>query len=436
MRWLGKIAGASCAVLGLMIAASPAVSQDAGQAAPQRPQGLSESVVASVNDEIISSYDVVQRMRLLIVTSGIQVTDQNLPELQNEALRSLVDERLELQELRREGKEQKFDLIAGDDEVQDEISDIARSNNITADTLLGQLTAQGVQPETFKAQLRAEISWRGWIRGRYGSRVRIGEDQIKAYQARTLAEAGRPQFQLSEIVIDNGRAGGAQQALAGATQLIDQLQKGAPFAAVARQFSTSPTAANGGDVGWVSPGEMPAEVDKTVDQMRKGQLSAPIPTKDSVYIVLLRERRAGGSATMVSLKQSAIALAPTATDDQVAAAKAKLEALRERVNGCDTLESQSAKVDGVIYGDLGEAEIKDLAPAFREAAQTLPVGQVSEPLRTDAGLHIIAICNKRQAGADVMNHDEIENRLQGAQLSMISKRYLRDLRNSATIETR
>ncbi|HEX7758047.1 MAG TPA: peptidylprolyl isomerase [Caulobacteraceae bacterium] len=441
MRWLGKIAGAGGAVLGLMIAASPigvqeAVSQDAPTAAPQQPQGLTEAVVASVNDDIISTYDVVQRMRLLIVTSGIQVTNDNLPELQSEALRSLIDERLELQELRREGKEQKFDLIASDDEVNDEINDIARSNNTSADALLGQLSAQGVQPDTFKAQLRAEISWRGWIRGRYGSRVKIGEDQIKAYQARIQAESGRPQYQLSEIVIDNARAGGSPQAMAGASQLIDQLQKGAPFAAVARQFSTAPTAANGGDVGWVSPGEMPREVDQTLDQMRAGQLSAPIATKDSVYVVLLRDKRAGGAATLVSLKQAAVALAATATEDQVAAAQAKLEALRGRVNGCDTLQVQAGKIDGVIYGDLGEAEIKDLAPAFREAAQALNIGQVSEPLRTDAGLHIIAICNKRQSGADLMNHDEIENRLQGMQLSMISKRYLRDLRNSATIETR
>lgn len=441
MRWLGKIAGASSAVLGMAILAGPAGAQDAAaqqQAAPQQQQaqGLSESVVVTVNDDIISSYDIIQRMRLLIVTSGIQITDQNLPELQREALRSLEDERLELQELRRESKEQKFDLIASDDEVNDEINDIARSNNTSAEGLLGQLSSQGVQPETFKAQLRAEISWRGWIRGRYGSRVKVSEDQIKAYQERIAAEAGKPQYQLSEVVLDDARVGSAQQAMTGAGQLIDQLQKGAPFAAVARQFSSSPTAANGGDVGWVTHGQMPPEIDAALEQMRPGQLSQPIATKDSVYIVLLRDKRAGGSSTLVSLRQAAIALPSTATDDQVAAAKAKLDALRGRVNGCDTLQVQAAKVDGVIYGDLGEAEIKDLAPAFQQAAEQLKVGEVSEPLRTDAGLHLIAVCNKRMPGQDLANHDEIENRLQGAQLSMIAKRYLRDLRNSATIETR
>jgi peptidyl-prolyl cis-trans isomerase SurA len=214
------------------------------------------------------------------------------------------------------------------------------------------------------------------------------------------------------------------------------LHKGAPFPAVARQFSTSPTAANGGDVGWITPGEMPAEVDLALDQMRPGALSNPIQTRDGVYIIYLKDKRAGGSAMLVNLKQAAVALPKDATDDQVAAAKDKLDALRGKLNGCENLEVQAAKVEGVLAGDLGEAETKDLAPAFRDAAEGLEVGQVSQPIRTDAGLHLIAVCGKRRSGSEAINHDDIENRLYGQQLSMIAKRYLRDLRNSATIESR
>jgi len=145
---------------------------------------LSESVVVTVNDDIISTYDIVQRMRLLIVTAGIQPTEQNLPELQREAMRSLIDEHLEMQDLRNEGKTQKFDLIASDAEVEDEIAQIARSNNTSAAQILAQLAAQGVGAKTFKDQLRAEISWRGWIHGRYGNRLVVGQDQIKAFEKR------------------------------------------------------------------------------------------------------------------------------------------------------------------------------------------------------------------------------------------------------------
>jgi peptidyl-prolyl cis-trans isomerase SurA len=435
LAFASSVGGALAQDLGGALTPANAPLTDADLSAGGKPL-LSESVVVTVNDDIISSYDIVQRMRLLIVTSGIQPTDQNLPELQREAVRSLVDERLEMQDLRHEGKTQKFDLIASDAEVDDEIASIAKSNNTSATQLLAQLAAQGVGAQTFKDQLRAEISWRGWIRGRYGQRLVIGEDQVKEFQKREDAQAGKPQYDINEVFIDANRAGGMQQAQDGAAQLISQLQKGAPFAAVARQFSAAPSAANGGQVGWITQGEMPPEVDKTLADLRPGQLSGPVPVKDGVYILLLKDRRAGGASQVVRLKQAAIALPKTASADETAQATAKLEALRPKLEGCENMEAAAAKVPGVVAGDLGEAEVKDLAPAFRDAVQGLQVGQVSEPIRTDAGLHLIAVCDKHMGGANQLTHDQIEDRLYGQELAMIAKRELRDLRNSATIETR
>jgi peptidyl-prolyl cis-trans isomerase SurA len=420
---------------------APTVSAPSVEPSAPPPQAadsaaIGSSVVITVNDELISNYDIVQRMRLLIVTSGIQPTEQNIPTLQQEAARSLIDEHLEMQDLKSESKQQKFNLIASDTEVNDELADIARSNNTSADQLLAQLAAQGVGPETFKDQLRAEISWRGWIRGRYGSRIVVGDDQIKAFQKRVEAEAGKPQYQVTEIFIDAARAGDINAATSAAQQLIDQIHKGAPFAAVARQFSNSPSAANGGEVGWITVGEMPPEVDQALEALRPGQISSPIPVKDGVYIVFLKDRRAGGSTTVVDLKQAAIALSKDATDAQVSDAQTKLLALKAKLNGCDNIGVEGAKFDGVVTGDLGEAETKDLAPAFRDAAEKLEVGQVSDPIRTEAGLHLVAVCSRHMGGAQMMTKDEIENRLYGQELAMIAKRQLRDLRNSATIEFR
>jgi peptidyl-prolyl cis-trans isomerase SurA len=241
---------------------------------------------------------------------------------------------------------------------------------------------------------------------------------------------------VSEVLIDPGRVGGPQAAQQGAQQLISQIQQGASFAAVARQFSAAPTAAAGGDAGWITPGEMPPEVDAALDQMRPGQLSAPIAAKDGVYIIYLRDKRAGAGVTMVDLKQAAISLPADAPQADVDAARAKLMTVRAAAKGCDGLAAAAAKAQGVVAGDLGEAAIADLAPEFRDAAQTLEVGQLSQPIRTRVGLHLVGVCGKRASGASVLTHDDIENRLYGQQLAMIARRYMRDLRNSATIETR
>ncbi|MBW8859370.1 MAG: peptidylprolyl isomerase, partial [Caulobacter sp.] len=281
-----KLAACTASILALTVASLglPALAQEAAPAAtptstvdapaaPAAPAAaapranpLSESVAAVVNDDIISSYDLMQRMRLLMVTSGLQPTQENLPQLEQEALRSLIDEHVQMQELRRVEKAQKITIISTDKEVEEQIEDIAKGNNMTGAQLTQQLQAQGVGIDTWKAQIRADSSWQAWISGRYGSRLRIGDDQIKAFERRQAEASSKPQYQVSEVFIDAGRVGGMEVAQNGAKQLITQIQQGAPFPAVARQFSASPTAANGGDAGWVSPGEMPPEVDAALEQ--------------------------------------------------------------------------------------------------------------------------------------------------------------------------
>jgi len=435
-RGLLLAAAAACAIAPIAAQAQDAQTKSIAAEAPAGPPpGLSESVAAIVNDNIISTYDLAQRMRLLIATSGVQPTQQNLPQFQREALVSLVDERLQIQELRHQEKTQKFEIVATDKDVDEELAEMARGNNMTLDQFAGMLKSQGVYG-SLREQVRAQTSWQRWIRGRYGSRLRIGEDQITAVQQQVAAAANKAQFQVSEVFIDAARVGGMEQAQQGAAQLVAQMQQGAPFAAVARQFSASPTAATGGDAGWVSAGEMAPAVDQALAQMRPGQLSQPIPVRDGVYIVYLRDKRSGGGVTLVHLKQAAVALPAGADAAQLEAARAKLEALRPAITSCDNLEAAAAKADGVVAGDLGEAEIKDLAPAFREAAETLKPGELSAPIRTSAGLHLVAVCAKRAGGTEPVARDQIETRLFAQQLSMVSKRYMRDLRNSATIETR
>ncbi len=432
----GALIAAAALACALPAAAMAQEAAPPPAAAPEPPRGLAEAVAAVVNDDIISTYDLAQRMRLLIATSGVQPTQETLPQFQREALISLIDEHLQIQELKRVQKEQKIDLIATDADVDEDVDAMAKQNNLTKEQFFAQMASQGIGADTLRQQIRAQQSWQRWIRGRYGSRLRIGEDQIKAQQQRVAASASKTQYQIAEVFLDANRVGGMETAINGAGQLIAQMQQGAPFQAVARQFSASSTAASGGEVGWITAGEMAPEVDAALEQMRPGQLSRPIPVRDGVYIIYLRDKRSGAGAMVVALKQAAVALPQTASDADVAAARDKLLSLRGQIKGCDDIETQAAKVQGVVAADLGEAEVKDLSPAFQQAADSLQPGQVSEPIRTSAGLHLLAVCGKHASGEAAMGHDQIENRLYGQQLSMIARRYMRDLRNSATIETR
>ena len=452
LRLIGLTAGVGAFAL-LAAAAQPGAAQSvpappSALAAPPNPNAglspaaaaatpiLQEGVAAVVNDEIISTYDLRQRLRLLVLTSGVQPTEDNLQGLEQQALRSLIDEHLQTQELRKVGKRQKVDLIAETKDVDEEISDLARQNNLTFAQRRTSFQQAGGDIQTLRDQIRTQISWQRLISGLYNSRVRVSDDQVNGQLQRISAQASQTQYLIGEIFLDSNRAGGMNEAMSGANQLITQLQQGAPFAAVARQFSSGPTAANGGDGGWISAAQAPPEVGAALEALRPGQLSAPIPVSDGVYVIYLRDKQAASGQTMVSLKQLAVRLDKDASTDQVAGATAALRALRPQITGCDNIEAVAGKVPGVVAADLGEAEIKDLRGPFKDAAEKLQANQISDPIRTDVGVHLVAVCSKRTGGSKLPTKSDIQNKLFAEQLSVMSRRYLRDLRTSATIEAR
>ena len=149
-----------------------------------------------------------------------------------------------------------------------------------------------------------------------------------------------------------------------ASQLISQMNQGAPFAKVASQLSAAPTAANGGDTGWVTAAGVQPEVAKALDQMRPGQLSQPIPVSDGVWIVYMRDRQAASGQTMESLKQAAVRLEKDASQAQIDAANAELRSLKPQIKGCDNIEQLAAKTSDVKSADRGEADFNELSPLF------------------------------------------------------------------------
>ncbi|MEI9963742.1 MAG: peptidylprolyl isomerase [Caulobacteraceae bacterium] len=441
VKWIAATMVAACPLVWAGMAGPAAAQQDVAQvatAAPSQPPprpALSGGVAALVNDDVISTYDLRQRTLFYIVTAGVQPTRDNLPQIQQAALQSLVDERIELQELRKLEKEQKFSIIADDQEVKEALEDFAKQNNSTLDEMRHEFARVGLGLDTMREQIRAQISWNRMIQGRYGTRVRIGDNQVNMAMQRVKASASQPQYHVSEIFLDSGRAGGMTEAMNGARQLIAQIKQGAPFGPVARQFSSAPTAAANGDMGWVSKGEMQPELAATVEQMKPGQISDPIQVSDGVYILQLQDERTGVGATTVDLKQAAVRLAADAPPAQVETARQTLEKFRATGATCANLESQAANYGDIVAGDLGQSEIGDLAPDFRQVADSLPLNQFSDPIRTPVGLHLIMVCSREQGQAQLPSKQDIENRLAREEMSMLAKRYLRDLRNSATIET-
>ncbi|MGN6210810.1 foldase protein PrsA [Asticcacaulis sp.] len=409
------------------LASQPALTPDTQ--APQLPP-LAEGILVSVNNDMITSYDLKQRMLLLIVTSGVQVTQENYAAFQQQALNSLIDERLEQQEM------DHWKVKVTDAEVDDEIARMAAQSNLKPDQLLSELKRVGVEPATLRAQIAAETGWNQLVGGRYHSSANVGTAQVDSLMDKVIADGQKPQYLVAEIFIDNTTAGSPANALQGAKQLRDQIAaKVAPFQAVARQFSNAPSAANGGDAGWLVSGNIEPSVETVLASLKPGEMSEPIVTKDGVYIYLLRQKTDGNADMVFRLKQAAVPLTANASPADVAAANAALSSFRSRVNSCEAFDDLDGKAPaGVQVTDLGDAQLSTLLTNYADALRPLKNNQITEPLRNAQNMNVLYVCDRQLAGDNALSRDQVENNLVNQRLSMLGRRYLRELRSTATIE--
>src|SRR5574338_3539 len=285
LKHLSAAAALATAVLG---AATPAAAQ------------LAEGVAAVVNDHVISTFDVRQRATLLIASAGLQPSAEMQQRARTQALCDLVDERLELDEAAN------FHISITPQEIDRRLGDIARQNNTDVAGLARQLGSAGVSISTLRDQIQADIAWTRLINGLYANRLRISEDEIRATQERIVANASRPQYQISEIFLPADNEQEFNEMEQGAMRLLQEMQRGAPFPLVARQFSRAPSAAAGGDLGWIAAPELAPELQPIAERLQPGQVSLPVRTQTGVYIIAMRDKRNGaaaGSTSQVSLRQ-------------------------------------------------------------------------------------------------------------------------------------
>lgn len=415
-------------ILGGMLAAMAAAPASAQEGVPPLAGGAApnaaavEGVAAIVNDEVISTIDVRNRAILLLASSGIEPTEQDLQRAEAQALRSLVDERLQLQEAR------EFEITIEPREVDTRLEAIAEQNGATVDQLTRQLASIGVPISTLRTQIEADIAWQRLVGGRYGPRVRISDGQVTETMSRIMSNAAKPQMLVSEIVIPAENREERIQARQTAEALLAQMRQGAPFPLVARQFSAAPTAASGGDLGWLAAGELRPELERAIEQLRPGQVSEPIDAPGGVYILALRERRAGvdmRAATKFNLREI---IAP-------ASAREELERARRRAAGCEGAERMASNVRGASLVDLGDVAQADLSPEFSAAIENAEVGEASPIMPMGENVAMLIVCAKGAEGEGLPSADEVEDRLFEQELAMLSQRYLRNLRRESTIIT-
>ena len=397
--------------------ACAAYSQSQLPTAPT-PQQI-EGIIAVVNDDPISFTDVRQRAQLLLLSlGGQQPTQEQIQQVTTQALEQLIDEKLQLQEAA------EYEVEVSDDDIANSINRLAQQSGITRDVLVQSLIQSGINPASLEEQTRADIAWRRIMGGLYGSRIRISDNQISEQIKRLQADAEKEQYLISEIFLYAPQEADKEQALTAANSIVDQLRAGAQFQLAAQRFSSAPTAATGGDMGWVVIDDFDDARVEALRNMSGPGITNPIPVEDGVYIINIRAKRdPSDSTTLVDVTRI------TVSDGSEASLKAALT----EISDCSEIDTIVDADDNLRAVALTDLDVEDLGPEGRSMVLSTEIGQATDIFAQSGTLAAMFVCDRKNDVEAVPDRSQVEDRLYSEQLGMISERSLRNLRREATI---
>lgn len=401
-----------------------------------------DRIAAVVNEDVIVQSELDRATRNILAQYANR-QDQLPPRdvLERQVLERLVMVRLQVARANESG------VRVTDEEVDSAINNVASQNGMTLDQLRQQVAREGGSFAEFRNSLRDELIIQRLRQGFAQSRVSVSDAEVDAALSSQPASGGT-QYRLAHILValpENAtpeQIATGQKKIEGVKALLDKGEM--DFAAAAVRYSDSQNALEGGDLGWRSLNEIPTAFAATISGMQAGQVIGPTRGPSGFQLLKLVETRDASQAAPadVTQYQARHILVRSGEGVDEAAAKAKIDTLRARIDGgADFIaiakENSEDTNTSATGGDLGWFTQDQFGPEFGAQVAGLQDGQVSAPFKTQAGWHIVQRVGSRQAAAgDENRRAQVRETIGQRKLEEEWTRFLREMRGEAFVDIR
>ncbi|MCX4165639.1 MULTISPECIES: peptidylprolyl isomerase [Paraburkholderia] len=432
-----------------LVAAASFLSAVPAQAQALRPVDNGQTVdmiAAVVNDGVITQRELDQRMGL--ITRRLNQQGAPVPpidQLRQQVLNQMVLERIQLQKAREDG------IAVDDTAVQRTLERLAQANNLTLDVYRSKIEAQGVPWSTFTSDARTELILSRLREKEVDSKVVVSDAEVANYIASQRGpNAGLTSDLRFEHILLKAPLNASQTDIEAAQQKAQALLKeatapGSNFGKLAKANSQAADASKGGDTGYQPPSKLPADFVKAASSLRPGQVNPDvIRTGDGFEIVRLVDRRTGqgtSSADAPKLVQTHVRHILLRVGDGMSepAARQRLLDIKQQIaQGGDFAKfARTYSQDGSASqgGDLGWISPGETVPEFERAMNSLQDNQVSDPVRSEYGYHLIQVLGRRDAEGSVSQQMDLARQAIGQRKAeQAYADWLRQLRDTAYVD--
>jgi peptidyl-prolyl cis-trans isomerase SurA len=389
------------------------------------------SIIATVGDEAITTKDLLHRLKITIMSAGIQGDSETVNRLKPKALRELVDEKMYILAAKKNG----YDIDIK--QVDEAIATLEKQNNMPTGGLMGMMTANQVPTSAMREKIKGEISQAYLIAREVTPKIEISDAEVADFITAESQVTTRQEYSINEIVLPVNLPSEEEQILQQARNLKEQIKNGANFADIAKANSKSPSSRAGGKVGWLDTKQIPEEIISVLTAQGLNKILGPIRSVEGYYLIIVDGERVVSSAgdnDLVELRH--FFAAPKDAKD--INAKQKISSLNNIGRAC--LQSEVyAKENSVGLQNFGRVRVGELPSGIRNIMTGLDTAKFSSSALTPSGYSTFIICERAQKTADdptQQQKDDAKELLKLKKTELAAKKYFRELRSKTNIDVR
>ncbi|EPC02274.1 hypothetical protein L861_16325 [Litchfieldella anticariensis FP35 = DSM 16096] len=398
-----------------------------------------DRIVAVVNDGAIMASELEARVE----QTQNQLAGRGINQPSNQALRSQVLDRMIVEEIQLQ-MAREANLSVDDTELNRTVRGIAESNGMTLEEFADALEADGLTLAGVREQVRRELLMRQLQQRRVASRVNITDREVDRYLEQQGANEDR-RYRLGHILVALPQSPSEEQVNAAQNKvqrLSRELANGADFAQLAASESDGGQASNGGDLGWRSGDQLPSIFADVVPHLDVGEVSEPLRSSSGFHLVKLTDREGGTQQAVIREQRARHILIETNPNRDEQQAEALASQIRQRLlNGENfaALAQEFSDDSGSALngGELGWVSPGQTVPSFEEAMNALEVGEISQPVRSRFGYHIIVVDERRQRDVTrEAQRRQVQDTLFQRKVNDELEAWLQEIRADAFVEKR
>jgi len=400
-----------------------------------------DRIVAIVNSEAVTSSQLRDRVIRIRQNLRKQGQEAQLPPtemLERQVLEQLIIERLQLQQAR------DASIRVDNGMLELAISRIAENNRLTIDQLRAAVTRDGIAWDRYREEIRTELMLNRLREIDVDNKVTVSDAEVDNFIRNHPEALSGTEYRVAHILLripENMNEAQFKALQARADKVLSRLRSGENFGKIATDSSDAPDNVQGGELGWLNRERLPGFYADVVSRLKPGEISPPLQSSTGLHIIKLLEKRDRNDVTARTIEQSHVRHILIKSSELLSdtEAQTRLKSLRERiVNGADFAElakASSADLSAAKGGDIGWVNPGDTVAEFEKAMNALVPGQISEPVRTPFGWHLIQVLERRkQDMGEEYRRNIARSILRQRKVEEAYEDWLRQLRDSAYVE--